>query len=135
MNLDLDTAASEWRFAKAAERKAVERRRELEDHMIVLLGICENLDGTANSQTDGGHKIKITGRMNRKVDSGLAQEIASEHGLEDWLMRLFRWKAEINLKLFMTADTSVTNPFLSAITTAPGRASFAIDKDEPNDIS
>ena len=81
MNLDLDTTAAEWLAAKKAEADAVKRRRKLEDHMLSLLGVPDTLDGTATTETDGGHKIKVVGRIGRKVDGDLAQEIAAEHGL------------------------------------------------------
>ena len=97
MNLDLDTAAAEWLAAKKAERQSVERRRALEDHMLSLLGVPDDIAGTTNTNTDGGHKIKVVGKMNHKVQADLAQEVAMEHGLEDILHHLFRWKAEINI--------------------------------------
>jgi len=90
MNLDLDTAAGEWIEAKAAERKAVERRRALEDHIGSLLGVPESLEGTETTVTDGGHKIKLVGRMSRKVDRRTAEDIAEQYGLEAQLDQLFR---------------------------------------------
>ena len=41
MNLDLDTASAEWLKAKEDEKAATERRRELEDHLLSLIGIPE----------------------------------------------------------------------------------------------
>ena len=129
MNLDLDTASAEWLAAKEAERTATERRRELENHLLSLIGISENWEGTENVETDGGHKIKITGRINRKVDGKRIQEIAAEEGLVEHLSSLFRWKPEINMTAWKSADKSITEPLLGGITTQPGRASFAIIKE------
>jgi plasmid stabilization system protein ParE len=129
MNLDLDTAAAEWIEAKAAERAAVERRRSLEDHIASLLGVPESLEGTETTETDGGHKIKLVGRMNRKVDRHAAEDIAAEYSLEAQLDQLFRWKPEVNVSAWKAAPDSVRRPFLKSITTTPSRVSFIIEKD------
>ena len=129
MNLDLDTASAEWLASKETEKAATERRRELENHLLSLIGISDDLEGTENVETDGGHKIKITGRINRKVDGKRIQEIAAEEGLAEHLPNLFRWKPEINLTAWKGADKSITGPLLGGITTQPGRASFTITKE------
>jgi len=129
MNLDLDTASAEWLESKETEKVATERRRELENHLLSLIGIPDDLEGTENVETDGGHKIKITGRINRKVDGKRIQEIAAEEGLVEHLSSLFRWKPEINMTAWKSADKSITEPLLSGITTQPGRASFTITKE------
>jgi|TARA_R110000744_G_scaffold50761_1_gene109640 hypothetical protein len=129
MNLNLDTASAEWLTAKKDEKSATERRRKLEDHLLSLIGISENLEGTENVETEKGHKIKITGRMSRKVDGERLQEIAAEAGLTEHLSSLFRWKPEINMSAWKSADKSITEPLLGGITTQPGRASFTITKE------
>jgi hypothetical protein len=129
MNLDLDTASAEWLKAKEDEKAATERRRELEDHLLSLIGIPENLEGVENVETDNGHKIKITGRMTRKVNGEKLQEIAAEAGLTEHLVTLFRWKPEVNMTAWKGADKSITEPLLGGITTQPGRASFTITKE------
>ena len=128
MNLDLDTASAEWVTSKEAEKAATERRRKLENHLLSLIGVAENMEGTENVETDGGYKIKITGRINRKVDGKRIQEIAAEEGLVEHLSSLFRWKPEINMAVWKSADKSITEPLLGGITTQPGRASFTITK-------
>ena len=129
MNLDLDTAAAEWIEAKAAERAAVERRRGLEDHIASLLGVPESLEGTETTETDGGHRIKLVGRMSRKVDRHAASDVAAEYGLEAQMDKLFRWKPEINVSEWKKAPESVTRLFLKSITTTPSRVSFSIEKE------
>jgi hypothetical protein len=129
MNLDLDTASAEWLASKKMEKAATERRRELENHLLSLIGIAEDLEGTENVETDGGHKIKITGRINHKVDGKRIQEIAAEEGLVEHLSSLFRWKPEINMTAWKSADKSITEPLLGGITTQPGRASITITKE------
>ena len=128
-NLDIDTAAAEWLAAKKAEADAVKRRRKLEDHMLPLIGIAADHEGVNTTETDGGFKIKVTGRLSRKVNGDLAQEIAAENGLDDELSRLFRWKPEIVAAAWKTAPETITQPLSAAITTTPGRPSFAIEQE------
>ena len=90
------------------------------------LGVFE---GTKNIDAEG-FKVKITGRMNHKVDSDRLQEIAAEHGLSNHLSSLFRWKPELNLAVWKAADESITKPLSEAITTTPGRPGFNIEEHE-----
>mgnify|MGYP005831877843 FL=1 len=122
----IDDLAKNWLAAKEAEKVATENRRKLEDQLLSLIGVAESMEGTEKVETDGGYKIKITGRMTRKVDSERIQHIAAEEGLTDHLSSLFRWKPEVNMSAWKNADKSITGPLLGGITTQPGRASFTI---------
>ena len=123
----LDNLIEQWRKAKETEAEAVEERRRIEDTIAVILGIPEDLDGTL---TISG-VLKITGRIDRKVDGDKLQQLALDAGLTDHLSALFRWKPEINRKAWDAASESITRPLLGAITSKPGRPSFAItDKKE-----
>jgi hypothetical protein len=123
MSADIKQLAAQWLAAKEAEAKATDARREVEDQMSTLLALREDFDGT-RSEEAGELKIKITGRMNRKIDGDKLQEIAAEHGIA--LDGLFRWKPEINMAAWKHAADAVTRPLLGAITTTPGRPSYAI---------
>ena len=117
-----------WVEAKAAEAAATKRRREIEDKLVKQLQIPENLEGSKNIEAES-FKIKVEGRINRKLNADKLQELAAEHGLTGHLSSLFRWKPEINMTLWKAADRSITAPFLNAITTTPGRPSFTITKE------
>ena len=121
----LDALAAAWTAAKEAERVAVENRRELEDQMRELVGFAETTEGTATTDA-GQYRVKITGRIDRKVDAELVQELAAENGLTEHLGALFRWKPELNLSAWKSADESVTRALSGAITAKPGRPSFSI---------
>lgn len=122
----LSELSKAWLDLKEAERLATERRREVEDTMMSLIGIPESLEGTETVPMDEGMTIKIVGRMNRKVDTDKLQEIAAEHGLSEHLHDLFRWKAEINTAIWKATNDNITKPLMEAITTVPGRPSFSI---------
>jgi hypothetical protein len=124
----LDELARNWQRAKELERIAIEERRKIEDQLLSLIGIAETMEGTETANT-GAYKIKIVGRMSRKVDADKLNELAIENGLEAHLQTLFRWKPEINAKAWAGADEAITRPLLDAITTTPGRASFTITKE------
>jgi hypothetical protein len=115
-----------WDDAKERERQAVEERRQTEDAIVRLLDVPESLDGVRNVAVDDIVTLKITGRLDRKVDGDKAQALAKEHGLESHLSSLFRWRPEINAAVWKATDASITGPLSAAVTTKPGRPSFAL---------
>jgi len=126
---DTKVLVEAWVAAKKAEAEAVEWRRRVEDSLLQLLGISGQFEGTENLDI-AGHKVKVVGRMNRKIDAERLQEIAAEHGLSQHLSALFRWKPEINSAIWKSTDPSITTPLLGAVTTSPGRPSFSITKEQ-----
>jgi len=123
--MNLADLSAQWIAAKDAEKVAQDERRLIEDRMLSLIGLPEAFDGTQNAAA-GDYKIKLVGRMNQKIDADKLQQIAVEAGLTEHLSSLFRWKPEINARVWKAADESITNTLLEAITTTPGRPSFAI---------
>jgi len=128
---NLSQYAQAWLDAKKAEAEATQRRREIEDEMLSLIGVAENFEGTETADLDG-YVIKITGKINRTVDGDKLQELANEAGLFDHLQRLFKWKPSLNMAAWKNADASITGPLASAITSKAGRMQFKIEakKDE-----
>ena len=114
-----------WLEAKEAERAAVEKRRLIEDELVQQLRVNSAHEGSQSFDIDG-YQVKVTCRIDRKVDADMVQEIAAEHGLSDHLSSLFRWKPEINMSAWKSADESITRPLAGAITAKPGRPSFTI---------
>ena len=127
MTDNLNELSAMWLAAKEAERKATDDRRAIEDRMKSLIGVAENLDGTETASPDG-YTIKITGRIDRKIDADRLQELAAEAGLSHHLSSLFRWKPELNMSAWKAADQSITLPLAAAITAKPGRPSFTITR-------
>lgn len=117
--------AAEWHAEKEVERQAVENRRRLEDEMVKSFGLLPDLDGTVSKDVDG-YVIKITGRIDRKVDADKIQELAAQHGLESHLSTLCRWKPELNITIWKNTDPKITTLLAPAITAKPGRPSFSI---------
>lgn len=117
--------AADWMEAKRVEEESIRVRREIEDQISQLLNVSPALEGTSKFEVDG-YDIRIIGRIDRKVDADLVQEVAAEHGLTGHLSYLFRWKPEVNAAQWKSADESITGPLLAAITARPGRPSFKI---------
>ena len=124
----MNTLYQRWLDAKKLEAAAVTERRQLEDQMAAEFALPKDLDGTVNHQVDG-YKIKMEGRINKKIDADKLQMLAAEAGLSEHLSSLFRWKPEINSKAWNAAAEAVTKPLLDAITSTPGRPTFTITKD------
>ena len=125
MNLEILSQA--WLYAREAERLAVNSRRDLEDQLTDSMAISDKLDGSETRKI-GEYTIKVTGRINRTIDSEKLQELATESGLTDHLSSLFRWKPEVNMSAWTKADETITRPLAGAITAKPSRPSYAITK-------
>ena len=119
--------ASQWEVAKQEEKAATDRRRKIEDQLTECLGIAKDLEGT-KTETAGMYEIKVSGRLDRKVNADKLQTLAGEAGLTEHLSSLFRWKPEINMAAWKSAHESITGPLLEAITTTASRPSFAITR-------
>lgn len=125
--INVEGFLSAWIDAKQTEKDAITARRAIEDELVKIFEIAEQQEGTVHIDNPN-YDIEVVGRFNRKVDSVKLQEVAAEHGLEDHLPSLFRWKPEINVKLWKAADESITRPLSKAITTEKGRPSFTISE-------
>ena len=122
---DINELASMWLEAKAQEEDATKDRRDIEDHIKKLASISEDHEGTETFEP-GRYEIKIVGRIDRKVDGDKLQVLAAEFGLIDHLIKLFRWKPELNMAIWKATDATITGPLAGAITAKPGRPSFKI---------
>jgi hypothetical protein len=126
----LQKLAEEWLEAKNAEAEAIEKRRSIEDEVVRLLEISSMDDHAREFEADP-FTFKITYRINRKVNGDLAQEIAAEHDMQDYLPMLFRWKPELSMAAWKGVGDNVKSVFAPAITSTPGRPSFAITREAP----
>jgi hypothetical protein len=125
----LERLLIEWRVAKQLEQEAVYRRRNIEDEIKAAIGFDEGREGNVTLPFHGG-RVTVTARLDRKVDAQLARQLAAENHLEDWLDRLFRWKPELEVRVWKKAPEHVTQVFAPAITTKPGRATFSLELEE-----
>jgi hypothetical protein len=122
---DLKELSRQWLQHKFDEELATTERRKIEDQIVKLLAVAENFEGTETAEPEG-FVVKISGRIDRKVDGDKVQELAAEFGLTDHLAKLFRWKPELNMAIWKATDATITGPLAGAITAKPGRPSFKI---------
>lgn len=113
----------QWKELKETEKDIIDARRDVEDRLLAYVKVKP--EGTETTDISGA-VIKVTTRLNRKIDADLLQEIAAENGTTDHLGTLFRWKPDLNMQAWKAADQSITTPLLDAITTTQGRPSFNI---------
>jgi hypothetical protein len=125
MQPDLKELSRQWVQFKADEELATAERRKIEDQIVKLLAVAENFEGTETAEPEG-FVVKISGRIDRKVDGDKVQELAAEFGLTDHLAKLFRWKPKLNMAIWKATDATITGPLAGAITAKPGRPSFKI---------
>lgn len=123
-----DCLYTQWEKLKYVEKWATNYRRVVEDNLTTAYNLEPTFEGTKTIEANG-FKVKITARMNRKIDADKLQEIATEHNLTNHLRTLFRWKPEINASAFKAADQAITKPLLAAITTEQSRPTYSISKD------
>ena len=119
----------QWLDAKEAEALAVAARREIEDQLFTTMSLSDQDEGSKTHSLEG-YSVKVTQRHNKKIDTELLQEIAHHEGLANQLSTLFRWKPEINKKVWDSAPESITRILAGAITVKPGRPSFSITKED-----
>jgi hypothetical protein len=125
MSKTIEQLSADWMRHKSAEELATVERRKIEDQIVKMLEIPENFESTETTEP-AGFQIKISGRIDRKIDSEKLQMLASENGLSVHLATLFRWKPELNMALWKASSEAITKPLAGAITAKPGRPSFKI---------
>lgn len=120
---------AEWQYWKVKEQEATDRRRAIEDKLTEALKIDATVDASKTYKPVDGWKVKVTTRLNHRVNGDELQTIAHEFGLGDHLPTLFRWKPEINAKAWKNAAAEITGPLSKAITTTASRPSFKIEQE------
>lgn len=126
--MNIQSLSAQWMLLKEQEKQITDKRRSIEDSILEMAQVDDTLDGTKNIDLDG-IKLKVTGRMARKVDPDMLQDLANEAGLTAHLSSLFRWKADINASAWKAAAENITTPLLGAITTKAGRPSISITEE------
>ena len=123
--MDITELSNRWLELKEQEEYVVSERRLIEDQITSLMKIQESLDGVETCKINN-MVIKVTGRIDRKVNAEMVQEIAAENGLTEHLPSLFRWTPAINMAAWKKCSPEITTILLGAITSKPGRPSYKI---------
>ena len=124
---DMVALVDRWYAAKKAEKEIVEKRREIEDQISKILLDDDSLTrAESHTRQVGRYALTVSTRVTHKIDANKLQEIAAEQGTSEHLSTLFRWKPEINKKIWEATDETILTPLKDAITTTPGRASYSV---------
>ena len=125
----IDKLCQEWLDAKMHERAVIVRRREIEDNLVEALRINDKSEGTKRIESSG-YNIAVEFKVNRKVDGKKLIEVAAANGIgNDILQQIFRWKPEINMRDWKSADRSIILALSNAVTTSEARPSVTITKE------
>lgn len=125
----IDKLCQEWLDAKMHERAVTARRREVEDQLITALRINDKSEGTKRIESSG-YNIAVEFKVNRKVDGKKLIEVAAANGIgNDILQQIFRFKPEINMRDWKSADRSIILALSNAVTTSEARPSVTITKE------
>lgn len=125
----IDKLCQEWLDAKMHERSVIARRREIEDSLVEALRINDKSEGTKRIESSG-YNIAVEFKVNRKVDGKKLIEVAAANGIgNDILQQIFRWKPEINMRDWKSADRSIILALSNAVTTSEARPSVTITKE------
>ena len=123
--MNITELSNRWLDLKVQEDYVISERRYIEDQISSLIKIQETLEGVETKKI-GNFVIKVTGRIDRKVNSEMLQEIAAENGLSEHLSALFRWTPAINMTAWKRCSPEITDVLLGAVTSKPGRPSYKI---------
>lgn len=121
----MKTLLNDWIVAKQKEKDANEERLAIEADIYNRLFVPSDLTGTKTYQREG-YEIKIVGRMNISIDSSKLIELAEKGGVEHLLTDAFKWKADLISSKWKTVLEEEKQLLSTAITTKPGKPSFAI---------
>lgn len=108
---------------KREESAIKERRMALEEELARAVGMPEDFEGSQTRQV-GRYKVKLTRRMNVKVDPVKLTELARVNNILPVMERCFRKKWELNRLEWIRADEKARLILAPAMETTPGKATF-----------
>ncbi|WP_131669226.1 DUF7173 family protein [Psychrobacter pygoscelis] len=122
---DLDLLAEEWQSMKDLEAQAKERRYEIEQEIITLVGVLD--EGTTNEETDC-FKVKTVGKLTRSLDDKAIQ--ADWDNLPSEVKQCFKFKASLdtkNLRALEAMRSDLVPVMAKYITTKPAKPSVLVE--------
>lgn len=118
--------ANELFEAREAEKKANERRVELEEELIALLGQKEE---GAQTHEVGDYKVTITGKLIRKIDWDLYdQSIAAKIPESLQPVKVKRELDDTGVKYLANNEPQIYRLLAKALTIKPAKTAVTISK-------
>jgi hypothetical protein len=107
--------------AKQAEREAEERRIALEEELVAVLGKREE---GSKTHTVGSYKVTITGRINRKIDWELFDQVSSK--IPETLWPVKRTLDVTGVKYLANNEPQLYKVLSPALTVEPAKTTVSI---------
>ncbi len=119
---EIDKISKLLKAAKIAESAAKEERISLEAQILSMVPFNEN----KKTQYFNDNKLKIVGRVTKKIDPEKLQEIVNEHDVRQYLRILFKWTPTIIESEWDLTPDNIKSIISKAITTKPGKPTITI---------
>lgn len=107
--------------AKQAEREAEERRIALEEELVAVLGKREE---GSKTHAVGSYKVTITGRINRKIDWELFDQVSSK--IPETLWPVKRTLDVTGVKYLANNEPQLYKVLSPALTVEPAKTTVSI---------
>ena len=117
------TTLTRWLEAKRKEKEATAERLEIEKEILAHLDKPDDFEGV-EKLIGAGLVAKVTYKLNRKCDYNGVMSVVMENGLEN--LDLFRYKAELNKKIWDKTNPGVTSLFDDVIEIKPAKPSITV---------
>lgn len=124
MDLSLDDLVSQWLAHKFAENRARTLRVEVEGQIVAACADPERDEGSCTVNT-GIHKISVTKKLNRKLDTERWEEIAGDFPLEASPVRT---KYELDLPKMRALSPDLYEMFSDCLTTKPAKPYVTVEE-------
>ena len=120
MRTELEIAADLF-AAKQAEKQAEARRIELEEELVAILG---KRDEGSKTHHVGDYKVTITGRVNRKLDWDMFDQVSSNIPESLWPVK--RTLDVTGVKYLANNEPSLYKILAPALTVEPAKTTVSI---------
>lgn len=120
MRTELEIAADLF-AAKQAEKEAEAKRIALEEELVAVLG---KRDEGSKTHTVGNFKVTITGRVNRKIDWDMFDEVSSKIPESLWPVK--RTLDVTGVKYLANNEPTLYKVLAPALTVEPAKTTVSI---------
>jgi hypothetical protein len=120
MRTELEIAADLF-AAKQAEKEAEAKRIALEEELVAVLG---KRDEGSKTHTVGNYKVTITGRVNRKIDWEMFDELSSKIPESLWPVK--RTLDVTGVKYLANNEPTLYKVLSPALTVEPAKTTVSI---------
>ena len=123
--VEIHELVAELYRVKQDEQNVRNKRMALETELATVISVPDDWEGN-KTNTVGDYKVKLTRKMNVKIDELKLRELAIVNNITPALETCFRWKPELNKREWDAADPDIRVKLSAAMEVTPGKASFTV---------